>query len=305
MRISLTASPIKYFGIKKTSKNTSKNSNSSPLGLDTEAKRVPLSMHKTPFQTVKDKIQLDKIKRDIYREYEILADETAKKMEKMGYAFEKPKLVFQKINDAPTRANYSSDFNTITVDPYFNSHERIRSRKYKLPTAITGYLVHEMQHAINTQITLHAEGVKDMYLDGLQKLNPDVSREELARSVSFVLDFKPKRIISLDEPIPYCNFEFCIADGYEDKINPAKIRRVSKNTYIPLFAPREMFGAVFVGKELTKEEYFSSINEVLAHMLEVDVFQKIGFSENDNSFDKYIAYLKKRTMHYLFKYLES
>ncbi len=306
MKISPIINFNNYSSNKKTQKSALKSSVFLPVNPNRKQIETVFSgKQKLSLQAIKEKIDVELIKRDASREYEILADKTAKKMEKMGYTFEKPRLVFQKISDKDTRANYSVDFNTITVDPYFQPQEKTRSAKRKLITLIPCYLTHELQHAMNAQITLHAEGVKEACLDRLQKLNPDIPKEKYEEADLFCFRFEPKRTISLDEAIPYCNLEFCISDKYKDEINPAKVRRVSPDSYIPLFTPREMFDFVFVGRKLTEEEYWSSINEILAYCTEINMLQKIALLEDDNRFDRYITYLSKKIAYYLFEYLKK
>lgn len=269
----------------------------------------------------------NKIKKLITEQYDKLADDVAEKMKKDGFDFVKPELKFERFSKN-IRGCYQVQDNSILVNAnnlslknYYKlidknncvyssmlgatNCENINLFTYLSPKIAkkhglkkgtldefvmdkTVTLAHELEHARQTQLSLHAEGAHEFLLESLKKKNPKLSIKDIKKRYSFVFSFSPEKKISLDQYICSRNdIKVKVGKGRELKSDIFKLYGTTKDgskIYVPVFTPKGMLESMYLNYQSSDSgytNYITNICETYARRAERDVFEKMTFKGVD------------------------
>ena len=261
----------------------------------------------------------NKIKKLITEQYDKLADDVAKRMEKSDLEFIKPELKFSSLGKS-TLGGFCATDNTIKINTknlslknfYKTAKEKGEStytesmftwmdskaakkaglEKGTLPEFLmeeTTTLAHELEHARQLQISLQSEGAKEYILSGLKEKFPNHSDETIKKVYSFIFDFNSKGKFSLDTKIR-TEGDVIIKTSKDKVLNSEFFHLLGtkdgKNVYTPMFTPKAMIDSSILDYKNGKDDYVKYVTnlcEVYARRAEYDVLNRMKFDGVDEA----------------------
>lgn len=177
---------------------------------------------------------LSKAKKDLTALYDVVFENARKNMPD-SINFEKPKLVFKKLNKL-TGGGYKPSENIINIDPrslrstsilrnleevrlfepadgieiadtcykssIFDMFKKGARNDFRMATreealALEGsVMAHELMHAKQFQLLLSSEGGKEKYIQSIKAKLPNITNDELQKYYPFLFSYKPKKLMS-------------------------------------------------------------------------------------------------------------